>query len=490
MDTFSLHHFIIRHGVTLDSTPEYASYQRKYAADWGALQQLVERLEALMSRYAVPLAYVDGQKLAALALDPLAEQDERAMVECLVNKDQVAACMALPGQRYRSGAADAETAAATQLQAVVRGKLARSLARQMEAQALAADSLTRRAKVFVAQHEAERRLADDAAAKQARWERLVNAFRADWPRIRDKPRVIIHLGSISASAAQRASIPDLDVRQNCQLPRLCDVKEAGVDVVYVAPFPLNEDITHYFQKVRRPCARARKGGREGGRARGRAWGGAVLAVLAARGRRRPKWSAPALVVQVVRASLSTSPPPPPPTPLAPWQVLEIGGVSEPAKRVKIVVPENHARLPSSLSLTTALLYSPKALRKIATFCKGKPAYIVPSVVGPEERKLALELNLPLLAPEPQTAGARPAIERGASLASPLRRSYLVCSRPACTRCLVNAALYTSKSGAKRIFAAGQVNTPPGMHDLYDEPSLVAGLAQLMWWVPSARTRRR
>ena len=27
MDTFSLHHFIIRHGVTLDTTPEFASYR-------------------------------------------------------------------------------------------------------------------------------------------------------------------------------------------------------------------------------------------------------------------------------------------------------------------------------------------------------------------------------------------------------------------------------------------------------------------------------
>lgn len=43
-----------------------------------------------MQQYAVPLAYVDGQKLALLALDPLAERDETALVECLVNKDQVA----------------------------------------------------------------------------------------------------------------------------------------------------------------------------------------------------------------------------------------------------------------------------------------------------------------------------------------------------------------------------------------------------------------
>jgi len=259
------------------------------------------------------------------------------------------------------------------VQAAVRGKQARKHAEDMRLQSLAADALTRRAKVYVAQHECERRLAETSAAEAAAWERLVATFKADWPRIRDKPRVIIHLGSISATKEQRESMPNLDVRQNCQLPRLCDVKEAGVDVLYVAPFPLNEDVTHYFSKV-----------------------------------------------------------------------LEIGGVSEPQKRYKVVVPENHARLPASFSLTSMLLYSPKALKRILTFCKGKPAYIVPGVIGPEERKLAVALNLPLLAPEPSVA-----------------------------------TLYTTKSGAKRIFAGASVNTPPGMHDLYDEPSLVQGLAQLM-----------
>ena len=54
-----------------------------------------------MTEYSVPLAYIDGQKLAALALDPLAPQDEPALLACVVNADQVAACMSQPGQRFR-----------------------------------------------------------------------------------------------------------------------------------------------------------------------------------------------------------------------------------------------------------------------------------------------------------------------------------------------------------------------------------------------------
>ena len=110
---------------------------------------------------------------------------------------------------------------------------------------------------------------------------------------------------------------------------------------------------------------------------------------------------------------------------ATWQVLEIGGVATPEKRYKIIIPENLDKFPRALSLTTLLLYSPKALRRITNFARGKRAYIVPSIVGPEERLLALALGIPLLAPAPTAAAA-----------------------------------FGSKSGSKRVFSAAQVNMPP------------------------------
>lgn len=53
-----------------------------------------------------------------------------------------------------------------------------------------------------------------------------------------------------------------------------------------------------------------------------------------------------------------------------------------------------------MSLASLLLYSPRCLKRIRNFCRGKNAYIVPSVVGPDDKLLAQTLGLPLLAPEP------------------------------------------------------------------------------------------
>jgi hypothetical protein len=48
-----------------------------------------------------------------------------------------------------------------------------------------------------------------------------------------------------------------------------------------------------------------------------------------------------------------------------------------------------------------VLYSPSALKRIRAFVLGRPAYIVPGVVGDDDRKLAVELGIPLLGPSPE-----------------------------------------------------------------------------------------
>tara|TARA_B100000795_G_scaffold138188_1_gene103248 strand:- start:9 stop:368 length:360 start_codon:yes stop_codon:yes gene_type:complete len=100
-----------------------------------------------MRRFAVPLAYVDGAKLATLALDPFGARDEASLLDCLVNREQVAACLAQPGQRFYHGA-DLQEAAAIEIQAGTRMALGRHHAARLRHMRWAAQVLTRKGKVF------------------------------------------------------------------------------------------------------------------------------------------------------------------------------------------------------------------------------------------------------------------------------------------------------------------------------------------------------
>jgi hypothetical protein len=93
------------------------------------------------------------------------------------------------------------------------------------------------------------RLILEAADRRAAWEAMQDRFKQNWPQTKIAPRVVVHLPSLSHPESARASMPNLDVAQSAQLPRLCEVIMQGVDVIYVSPFPLHEDVAAYYQKA-------------------------------------------------------------------------------------------------------------------------------------------------------------------------------------------------------------------------------------------------
>ncbi|GET90269.1 hypothetical protein, conserved [Leishmania tarentolae] len=125
-------------------------------------------------------------------------------------------------------------------------------------------------------------------------------------------------------------------------------------------------------------------------------------------------------------------------------LLAENGVPNVAGRLTFVVPENVQRLPPGLSLTRMVLFSPRLLKLLSAMCTGKPAYILPGVVGAEELTLASQLNIPMLSPEPH---------------------------------LVQA--YGSKSGCRRLLTAADILTPPGAAHLHSRADLLHSLTALI-----------
>lgn len=79
-----------------------------------------------------------------------------------------------------------------------------------------------------------------------------------------------------------------------------------------------------------------------------------------------------------------------------WRkLLEVCAVDKLQVRCRTVVPENFGRLPAHMSLTSKLLASPRALARIQLYCRNRPGYIVPGVLGGEEVGLPLSKVLHL-----------------------------------------------------------------------------------------------
>ena len=115
------------------------------------------------------------------------------------------------------------------------------------------------------------------------------------------------------------------------------------------------------------------------------------------------------------------------------KILELVEIENPSNRFHLVVPENYVRFHEHLSLSQAMLYSPKALQQITNLIEGKQAYIVPGKVGEYEVKLSIQLGIPIMCGEPD----------------PTTKNII----------------YSTKSGAKRIFQLCDIPIPMSAYDI-------------------------
>lgn len=82
-----------------------------------------------------------------------------------------------------------------------------------------------------------------------------NELRRNWSSISTSRRVIVHIPSLGLSQRIRRKINNLPIRENYQIGRLCDLEDPNVDVIYVSPITINEEVLQYYNKLVRKESR-------------------------------------------------------------------------------------------------------------------------------------------------------------------------------------------------------------------------------------------
>ncbi|XP_005470723.1 IQ motif-containing protein H isoform X4 [Oreochromis niloticus] len=338
--------FTIRSGQVDPMAADFCHFKQCFVLCWSSVVDVLEALQKLLREFAVPLAKVSGERLVELShvWDSGWSKAPSAMpvLSVLENWEEVSELISHPGQRYK-GEGGIE-AAAIHIQSSWRRYLARTAylchCRRKWAAGTIAISWLMHAQLCRVRKALQARRFSQLENSRSRAQHLA----ANWKRIQSFKRTIIHIPSLGYSQRKRLNLRGFDILQNTQMSRLCDIRDENVEVIYICPQHLGNDILDYYTSLLK-CDGATDGAN----------------------------------TTTARASSSV-------------------------RRYIILTPEAVDYFPThNMCLSTLLKYSPQTLKHIRNLIQGKQAYIVGGVAHMDDLAVADELGLAILGPEPAIA---------------------------------------------------------------------------------------
>ncbi|NWY11035.1 IQCH protein, partial [Aphelocoma coerulescens] len=329
----------VHHGTVDQKAPGFLALQQHHHSSWGSIVGFLERTEKLLKDHAVPLATINGQKLAQIASDfDFNENPTKSdILSVIKNQSAVEKILNRPGQRRRGQGGTAAAAADIPRRWRCPGAALGSGQQQWAAGVLGASwrSWNHRARVRNALREARHRHLENFYSRSKH-------LAANWNRIRTSRRTIIHIPSLGYSQCIREHIPDLALQQNLQMGRLCDILDANVDVIYICPLALSEELLQYYNKLLGLQAAVRSGNPE--------------------------------------------------------------DMADLQDRFKILTPEAINSFPEHhMCLATVLKYSPRTIQRLQVLIQSRDAYVVGGFPHQDDLAVADVLQVPLLGSEPAVA---------------------------------------------------------------------------------------
>ena len=109
--------------------------------------------------------------------------------------------------------------------------------------------IQRRYRLYQLKSKTGQKLRDLKADQLKVWAQMQEDFKESWKHIKKSRRVEIHINSFSIRQGQRLSLEKYKQKENAQIARLFSVKDPNVDIIYICPFPLTNEIYNYYLKI-------------------------------------------------------------------------------------------------------------------------------------------------------------------------------------------------------------------------------------------------
>ena len=215
---------------------------------WSSISQILKKIEVLLEENQIRYADINAEKVYELA-NFVKKVEKSELVGCILNQEIVKSSMKLPTKKFQGLKAEEMAAKCVQTfwkelhfkREIKRKFLRNKMAKKIQ-QCWRIYKLYMRTKETIKENFKE--FVDDYAE-------LLKKFKKEWQDIKGIERVEIHLNSFSYSEDQRLTMENYLQRANSQIARIFACRDSLVEIIYITPIELDDEIINYYSKVKK-----------------------------------------------------------------------------------------------------------------------------------------------------------------------------------------------------------------------------------------------
>jgi len=209
----------------------------------GSILYTVEHFQKLFKKLNMSYAEVDVKKFENLIKDELKNITNKDLIGCLTEKD-------LKAKGYDTNKTlhlNLKEAFVVRIQKFYRMHIAIVNYQKLKSKMRKIKKLQRNYRLYRLFKKSKTLVGEKKLVNMIQWRIMMDNFKTNWPRIKKGRRVEIHINSLSYSYIRNCTMEKFPMKENNQLNRLINLLDPNIEIIYIAPFPLgNEVLSYYF----------------------------------------------------------------------------------------------------------------------------------------------------------------------------------------------------------------------------------------------------